>query len=213
MLQTITVEEKTLGILKMLMCDEKLKQFHLVGGTALALYMGHRKSIDLDLFSQVYFNVQEMEDYLKLTYNFRTERQSNATLIGNIDFVKVDFINYNYPLVMPVNEFNCIRMYSMQDISAMKLTAISQSGKRLKDFVDIAFLSTQLSLDEMLNAFKIKFPHTSVMSAVRGLSYYEDIDFSAQIDLISGTFKWKTIEKRIIDMIKYSDRVFPAMKF
>ena len=56
MLQTQTVKEGTLGLLKTLMHDEKLRHFCLVGGTALALYMGHRKSIDIDLFSQQSFD-------------------------------------------------------------------------------------------------------------------------------------------------------------
>jgi len=213
MLQTHTVEEKTLGLLKTLMRDEKLEQFHLVGGTALALYMGHRKSIDLDLFSQQSFDVKELEDYLIYTYNFRADRQSDATLIGNINFVKVDCIRYNYPLVAPITESEGIRMYSISDIAAMKLTAISQSGSRLKDFVDVAFLSTKMSLEDILSAFKIKFPNTSIISAVRGLTYYDDIDFSVEIDLIDGTFKWKNIEKRLREMIKYSDKTFTKTIF
>jgi len=213
MLQTLTVEEKTLVLLKSLMRDAKLEQFQLVGGTALALFTGHRKSIDLDLFSQQMFDVQELESYLKSTYGFQTDRQSDATLIGHIDFVKVDCIRYNYPLVEPVLDYDGIRMYSMPDIAAMKLTAISQSGKRLKDFVDVAFLSTRMSLENMLNAFRTKFPNTSVLSAVRGLSYYDDIDFSVKIDLMDGIFKWKIVEKRLKEMIKYSDRIFPEMPF
>lgn len=208
MLQTQTIERATLELLKTLMQDETLECFNLVGGTALALYMGHRKSIDLDLFSKQSFEVNELEKHLSHTYGFRTDRQSNATLIGNINSIKVDCIRYDYPLVEPVHEHNGIRMFSMQDIAAMKLTAISQSGNRLKDFVDIAFLSTKLSLQDMLNAFKIKFPNTNIMSAVRGLTYYNDINFSVSIDLINGTFKWKEIEKRLIEMIKYPDKKF-----
>jgi len=213
MLQKITVKEETFGLLKTLMLDENLKQFYLVGGTALALYMGHRKSIDLDLFSQEFFDIQKLEKYLMQTYGFRADRQTDATLIGTINSIKVDCIRYDYPLVEPINNCDEIRMYSIQDIAAMKLTAITQSGKRLKDFVDIAFLSTRLSLKEMLGAFEKKYPKTSVMSAVRGLTYYDDIVFSVQIDLINGVFKWKVIEKRIKEMIKYPDKIFPQMTF
>jgi len=195
------------------MRDEKLKHFHLVGGTALALYMGHRKSVDIDLFSRQLFDVDEVANYLEHTYGFYTGRKVKATLIGNIYSVKVDFIWYSYPLVEPVMDFDGIRMYSMPDIAAMKLTAISQSGNRLKDFVDVAFLSSRMSLEDMLNAFGKKYPNTSIMSAVRGLTYYDDVDFSGTIDLMDGTFKWKTIEKRLKEMITYTDRVFPQMIF
>jgi hypothetical protein len=195
------------------MCDEKLSQFYLVGGTALALYMGHRESIDLDLFSRQLFDVDKIANYLIQTYDFKVDKQSDATLIGNINSVKVDCINYNYPLAEPAQEHDGIRMYSMQDIAAMKLTAISQSGRRLKDFVDVAFLSTRLSFTEMLHAFEKKFPNTNKFTAVRGLTYFEDIDFSVEINLINEVFKWKPIEKRLIEMIKNPNKIFPPVNF
>ncbi len=213
MLQTQTIEKETLGLLKTLMRDDKLNHFYLVGGTALALYMGHRKSIDIDLFSQQLFDVEDTKAHLTQMYAFQTDRQSDATLIGHINFVKVDCIRYNYPLVEPVFDCDGIRMYSMPDIAAMKLIAISQSGKRLKDFVDVAFMSSMMSLEDMLNAFEEKYPKTSVMTAVRGLTFFDEIDFSGVIELIDGTFKWKIIEKRIKEMIKYSDKIFPKMQF
>ena len=213
MLQTQTVKEETLALLNTLMRDDKLTQFHLVGGTALALYIGHRKSIDIDLFSQKVFDVDEIKSYLEDKYGFETSRESDVTLIGSINNVKVDCIRYNYPLVEPVLIFDEIRMYSIPDIAAMKLVAMSQSGNRLKDFVDIAFLSTRLSLKEMLGAFEKKYPKTSVMTAIRGLNFFDEIVFFAQIDLINGVFKWKVIEKRIKEMIKYPDKIFPQMIF
>ena len=213
MLQTHAIKEETFGLLKTLMHDEKLNHFCLVGGTALALYMGHRESIDIDLFSQQLFDFEELEEYLKRAYGFQATRKRQATLIGSINSVKVDCIGYNYPLVEPVQEYDGIRMYSMADIAAMKLTAISQSGDRLKDFVDVAFMSSIMSLEDMLRAFEKKFPKTSVMTAARGITFFDDIEFSAKIDLIEGAFKWKPVEKRLKEMIKYSDKVFPKIGF
>ena len=213
MLQTLTIKEETLGLLKTLMHDEQLTSFCLVGGTALALYMGHRKSVDIDLFSQDLLDVNELERHLIHAYDFQTIRISNATLIGQINDIKVDCIMYPYPLVEPVQKYDEIRIFSIPDIAAMKLTAISQSGKRVKDFVDIAFLSSIMSLDTMMIAFEKKYPKTSVMSAVRGLTYYDDIDFSAEIDLTDGTFRWKIVEKRLKEMITHSDKVLPQLVF
>ena len=208
MLQTQTITKETFELLTTLMQDERLKHFNLVGGTALALYMGHRKSIDIDLFTQYFFDVDEIKDYLMHAYNFQMDRQTDATLIGHIDAIKIDCIRYNYPLVEPLLNENGFRIYSISDIAAMKLTAISQSGSRLKDFVDVAFMSTRLSLNDMLNAFRIKFPKTNIMSAIRGLTYYDDINFFVEISLIEGIFKWKLIEKRLKEMIKYPDKIF-----
>jgi hypothetical protein len=184
-----------------------------VGGTALALYMGHRKSIDFALFSEQLFDVSELEKYFVQNYGFITARTTYSTLIGNMYSIKVDCVGYNYPLVEPSHEYDGIRMYSMPDIAAMKLTAISQSGNRLKDFVDVAFMSSGLSLENMLSAFEKKYHNVSAMTAVRGITYYDDIDFSAKINLMEGNFKWRTVEKRLKDMIKYSDRIFPKMVF
>ena len=212
MLRTETVERTTFELLMILMQDEALKQFNLVGGTALSLYIGHRKSVDLDLFSRQDFDVNELEKYLIVNYGFINQNprlKSDAALIGNINNVKVDCILYNYPHIKPVSVFAGIRLCSMHDIAAMKLTAISQSGKRLKDFVDIAFLSSKLSLQDMLETFEVKYPNTNKISAVKGLTYFEDIDFSTEIVLMNGKFKWKEIEKRLKEMIKYPTKIFP----
>ena len=219
MLRTETIEGNTFKLLKTLMLDEKLQHFSLVGGTALALYMGHRKSIDLDLFSQQAFDVYELEKHLNETYDFQIrnpKQKSDATLIGYINDIKVDCILYNYPHVKPVYVYEGLRLISMPDIAAMKLTAIAQSGTRLKDFVDIAFLSSKMSLKEMLDVFEVKYPKTNIISAVKGLSYFDDIDFSVKIELIQGTYKWKEIEKRLKEMIKEPHKIFsnyPILNF
>ena len=193
------------------MQDEKLKHFDLVGGTALALYMGHRKSIDIDLFSQQEFDITELEERLNNMYDFKAknpEKKSDVVLTGFINGIKVDHVKFNYPLVKPVNVYDNIRIYSMCDIAAMKLVAMSQNGTRLKDFVDVAFLSVKMSLIEMLDVFEIKYPKTNKISAIKGMTFFDDIDFSAPIELIEGKFNWKAIEKRLIEMIKYPDKKF-----
>jgi hypothetical protein len=99
-------------------------------------------------------------------------------------------------------------MYSLNDIAAMKLGAIGNSGKRLKDFVDMAYLSTKMSLSEMLSSFSDKYKNASALHALRGLSYFNDIDFDTEIELTRGKFEWRKIEKRIGEMIKYEDKIF-----
>ena len=211
MLRTETIETATLELLKSLMRDEMLKHFCLVGGTALALYMGHRKSIDLDLFSQQEFDVAILEQHLINSYGFYvldSTKRSDATLIGFINNIKIDCIRYNYTSVQPDSVYDGIRLRSMYDIAAMKLTAISQNGTRLKDFIDIAFLSAKMSLNEMLNSFEVKYPNTNKISALKGLIYFDDIDFSIIIELTEGIYKWKKIEKRLNEMLKSPNKIF-----
>jgi len=83
----------------------------------------------------------------------------------------------------------------------MKLNAIADNGTRLKDFVDIACLSTTMSLNEMLESYQKKYPNTNAMRALRGLTYYADI-IHEPIDLIHGKYSWNKVSKRIDDMIK-----------
>ena len=210
MLHKETVETNTLELLRKLMQDNALSEFLLAGGTNLALRLGHRKSIDLDLFSYKNFDSIALAEHLSNNYNFeKTDVREENTVLGFIDDIKVDFIAHIYPpLDEPFVIDNTIRLYSIKDIVAMKLVAISNSGKRLKDFVDIAFLSTQMSFNQMIDCYSQKYKNTSALHAARGLVFFDDIDFSTSIDLINGKFDWKKIEKRILQMIKFENKIF-----
>ena len=209
MLQTQTVERKTFELLKQLMQDKFLSNFLLAGGTSLALQLGHRNSIDLDMFSYQEFDSHLLENYLLENYNFESHRIfEKNTVLGHIDGIKVDFVAHLYPLLNQPLEEDDIRMYSLIDLACMKLVAISDNGSRLKDFVDIAFLSTKMSLNEMLFAYSKKYSRPNYFHAAKGLSYFDDIDFEVEINLINKVFDWKKIEKRIKEMIKFENKIF-----
>jgi len=191
------------------MKDNFLSDFLLAGGTNLALQIGHRRSVDLDLFSYKSFDAQELEKHLHKNYNFVPRRVFDIdTVLGYIDDIKVDIVAHIYPLLNPPLIEDEIRFYSLQDIVCMKLVAISDNGSRLKDFVDVAFLSTKMSLIEMLTCYQKKYDRPNFYHAAKGLSYFGDIVFDTTIDLTNGSFNWKKIEKRICEMIKYENRIF-----
>ena len=211
MLRKETVERTTFELLKTLMKDEKLKQFHLVCGTALALYMGHRESIDIDLFSHQTFDVSNLEKHLNTKYGFINsypENKSKLVLVGKINNIKVDCVFNDSIQVKPFHSYENIRIASIFDIAAMKLKAILQNGTRLKDFVDVAFLSTKMSLKIMLDTFDIKYPGTSKILAVKALTYFNDIDFTPPIKLTEGAFNWEKIEKRLNEMVINVNKIF-----
>jgi hypothetical protein len=209
MLQTTTVEKKTFELLKEMMKDDFLSDFLLAGGTNLSLQIGHRRSVDLDIFSFQTFDAQALEKHLNKKYNFIVRRVFDVdTVLGYIDDIKVDIVAHIYPLLNPPLTEDGIRFYSLQDIACMKLIAISDNGSRLKDFVDVAFLSTKMSLMEMLVCYQTKYNRPNFYHAAKGISYFGDIDFDTTIDLTTGAFSWKKIEKRIREMIKYENRVF-----
>ncbi len=209
MLHKETLKRETFELLKTLMHDKELQQFYLTKGTALALYMGHRLSIDLDLFTSNSFDNAQLNQHLHNKYKFEETFIRKNTLKGEINGVKVDFITYSYSDVCHTNiSKEGIRLHHIKDIAAMKLATLADNGTRLKDFVDIACLSTKLSLFEMLKVYQQKYPGANPISAVKGLSYYNDINFKESIQMMDGVYKWDRVEKRLNNMIKNNKTVF-----
>lgn len=200
MLRKETVSESTLELLKTLMRDELLKDFFLVGGTALSLQIGHRISIDLDLFIQASFDENEMLSNLEERYQFQMDFQARNTLKGSIRGVKVDLIMHKYPLLKSLIEVEGIRMAAPEDIAAMKLNAITGNGTRLKDFIDIAYLSSLLTLSQMIDAYEEKYATRNPAMVIKALDYHNDINFNEPVEMLDGKYKWEDIKKRLNKM-------------
>lgn len=208
MLYKETIEKSTLELLIKLMEDELLSNFVLVGGTALALQIGHRISVDLNLFSSQPFNAEELADYLRTSYGFGLDFISTNTVKGEINGVQVDFIAHQYPWITKTNEIGKIRLASLTEIAAMKLNAITGNGTRIKDFIDISFLSTKLSLNQMLSAYKEKYKSNSVLP-LKSMVFFNDINFNEPIKMAGESrFEWKTIETRLQLMHKLPNKIF-----
>src|SRR5690349_3583153 len=99
MLRTKSVEQGTLDLIKKLMADEKFKAFNLVGGTALALMIGHRISVDIDLFSTTAFNAPQLGDHLTTNYNVQEVQILKNGVFCYVNDVKIDLIAHQYPLI------------------------------------------------------------------------------------------------------------------
>lgn len=184
MLYKETVGSGTLALIKDLQSKEFLKDFYLVGGTALALFMGHRKSIDIDLFAVQNFNSEELVRNLRNHYDFSIEFQKNYILTVYINNIKVDFVDYKYDLIQPPVLEDGIKMLSKEDISAMKINAIAGDGTRLKDFIDIYFLLKEMSFTEIISCYKNKYKQDSDFHAIKSLGYFNDIDASTWPEMI-----------------------------
>ena len=196
MLYTQTVSGETLELLKRLMGDERLPKFRLVGGTALALQIGHRKSVDLDLFTDDSFDEQQLREYMERAYGLHTEFMDKETLKGEIKGVQIDCIAHHYPWIGEAMEDDGIRLASIEDICAMKLNAIAGNGTRIKDFIDVAYLSKQFSLRQMLSFFEAKYNANPIMAA-KALTYFDDINLAEPVMMLNGKLNWKEIEKTL----------------
>jgi hypothetical protein len=193
------------------MQDNQLTDFTLVGGTALALQIGHRDSIDLDLFSKNPFEANELDNYLKDNYGFTQDYLRNNTLKGDIEGVKVDFMTHAYPNVEKDLLVEGVRMASLQDISAMKLNAIVGNGTRIKDFIDVAYLSSTLSFFDMQKAYSIKYPTSNPVMASKALNFHGDINLKEPVKMLEGRLKWVLIEKRLKNMIAGPAKIFSPL--
>lgn len=137
MLHIKSIHPKTLELLKHLQQTEFLKSFRLVGGTALALQIGHRSSIDLDLFGTTNLDSNEINLSLnELDREVKIIKNSKNINIYSIDNIKVDIVNYTYPWLQSPKVINELYLADFEDIVDMKLAAVTGRGTK-KDFIDI----------------------------------------------------------------------------
>jgi hypothetical protein len=209
MLHTQTVEPSTLGLLKSLQSKEYLSGFNLVGGTALALYMGHRVSLDIDLFSDFDFDVPRMIEQIQYDYPLELYYTASNTIKGSINSINVDIIAHRYPCLNTLTLIDGIRILSEPDIIAMKLNAISTSGQRSKDFIDIYFILEEhkYSIADMVKFYQMKYSQHGDMHVLKSLIYFDDVDTTDWPVLMKKPhLKWPVvtarIEKEVLRFIK-----------
>lgn len=200
----------TFRLIQQLQILPELKNFVLVGGTSLALQMGHRNSIDIDLFTQEEFEDGFIVDLIAQSFSFREIYRRKNTVIGMINDVKVDFIKHPYPYVNPPITEEGITFLSKEDIAAMKLNAIIQSGQRLKDFIDIYYLLEHFSMQNMLEFFTIKYPHANPLIALKAVNFFDDLDETVDPPKLLKPVSINQIRKRIQDATLHSKKIFSA---
>ena len=171
------VGKSQIELLKKLMSLEELSEYCLVGGTNLALRYEHRISIDLDIFRyNPSANIEEnmaISNMIKKV--FPTAEIISINKIGiflYIGEVKVDIIEYPSPF-FEVETIKGIRLASKSDISAMKISAITNRGSR-KDFYDLHELLKEFTLKEIIDNYQRKYNIDNLEMAKRSLIYFED---------------------------------------
>ncbi len=179
-------------------CDEFVN-LRLVDGTALALQLGHRKSIDLDLFGKIEF---ESIDKSIVFSNFKQVvllKKSKNINIYSINDIKIDFVNYSYPWLQPQLIMYGIRLAGFKDIAAMKLAAITGRGSR-KDFIDIYFLLRKFNITEMLGFYKEKYFEGSEYLVLKSLTYFDDAEKEPDIEMLKN-IPWSKIKSYILNSV------------
>ena len=203
---TQTVYPATLAILKKFMDVEILKTTRLVGGTALALQLGHRFSVDIDLFGQIpAFDNSELETQLNNLGKLEITTLNSARAInsGYLGGVKFDVVNYKYDWIEPEIVEDGIRMAGLKDIAAMKVSAIGGRGAK-KDFYDLYFLLDKFTIYEIIGFFSQKYSIYNDFHYIQSLCYFEDAEKTEQ-PIMFEPLPWGTVKARIVKEIQGLD--------
>jgi hypothetical protein len=156
----------------------EIKQFYLAGGTALALQIGHRYSVDLDFFTDRKFSTSKFLKKLLAHPNCAKQSMSKGTLYVTLNNVSSSFIVYLYPLIdESISSSWGIQLASIVDIGAMKINAIGGRGYR-RDFIDLYFLAQIRPLPAIWEDFKKRYADTglSTFHVKKSLTYFADAE-------------------------------------
>ena len=201
MLQISTVTANTLELLKQLQSMPDLVETRLVGGTALALHLGHRLSIDLDLFGKF--------DPEIITEKLKSEPFKSFSVLYDTEFIKhyiinqikVDIVKYDrYQwLENSINE-DQITIAGLKDIAAMKIAAITNRGTK-KDFIDMFFLLKIFSIKEIVEFYQMKYKDANLFPAIISLAYFDDAEKDDMPKMLIPT-DWEEVKNRIKTEVK-----------
>ena len=200
MLQKESVKSDVLNLIYAMQEKEYLQDFFLVGGTGLALQIGHRQSDDIDLFTINDFNQEALLEKLEIEFSFNMDSIENNTIKGFIEGIKVDLLSHKYPLINNILEIEDVSIASIDDISAMKVNAISNDGTRVKDFIDLYFLLDDgfCTIGQLLEYYQSKYKLRNPMHAMKSLNYFEDVDISDWPELLrKKEVRWKDMKRKI----------------
>ncbi|HJT77653.1 MAG TPA: nucleotidyl transferase AbiEii/AbiGii toxin family protein [Gemmataceae bacterium] len=173
--------------------------FYLAGGTAVALHLGHRRSVDLD-----WFMAGGIPDPLHLAQDLReqgvafvTGQVAPGTLHGSVRGVRLGLLEYRYPLLAPLRPWRGgIRIVARADLAAMKLAAVAQRGAK-KDFVDVYALGSRSgSLRQMLRWYQEKYTVSDLAHVLYGLAYFDDAD-RERMPRMLWDVTWRTMKETI----------------
>jgi hypothetical protein len=169
--------------------------FCLVGGTAVALHLGHRRSVDFDWFTLERFDPLGVAQELREEgIPFVTESVATGTLHGLVRGVRVSLLRHNYRLLAGLRPWRGgIHIAARADLAAMKLSAVAQRGAK-KDFVDIYALGRRAdSLSQMLHWYKQKFAIEEIAHLLFSLAYFDDAD-AERIPRMLWDVSWRTMK-------------------
>lgn len=198
MLHLETIDSDTLALLKRIQVLDQLSETRLVGGTALALHLGHRRSVDLDFFGS--WGEVNLEPILESCGTVVRTGGRDRLQFYEVNHVKVDFVTYNYGWLKEALLIDGVRLAHIEDIAPMKLEAITNRGSK-KDFIDLAILLEHFSLKQMLELYHKKYPKGLKLHVMRSIVYFEDAE-ATEMPLMLKPLTWEAAKERICDAVR-----------
>lgn len=202
-MHTEALTKNTKSVLDAIGSSGIAKDFYLAGGTALALYLGHRFSVDLDWFAEKFDYTPSFRRRLEKIGQLGVDSESEKTFNGSLNGVKLSFFEYPYPLISPKTEYaKGAWLAGVPDIAVMKLEAIASRGS-YKDFIDVYFLLQEYSLQDILGFVQKKFLGVDYNEAhlLKSLTYFQDAQGTAKPRLLREV-PWGKVTKTIQDEVE-----------
>ncbi len=191
-----TLSESAQTALAVLGKSRILSKCYLAGGSALALRLGHRKSFDFDFYTRSNFSAENIAVELSKIGKFETSLlEPPHTLLGIFNGVKFSLFLYDYPLIGETTNYQTVTVAGLEDIAAMKLSAISGRATK-RDYVDIFVVSKSASLEQQLEWYHKKFGDlgNNPYVTIKALGYFEDAE-DDDMPLMIAKISWEEVKK------------------
>lgn len=172
--------------------------FYLAGGTALALQLGHRISVDLDFFISTPFPEERYERLLIENGCVIISSEKNTIHAVNTT-ARLSLINYPYPCIAPFVSFRGINLASIQDIACMKTVAISQRSEK-KDFYDMYELLKHVGVSELKQLFLSKYSSSRIncYHILKSFFFFEEAEQQPDPVSLNGT-TWQQVKQFFLE--------------
>ena len=175
--------------------------FSLGGGTALALQLGHRISVDADFISAIKFDRETMLKHAREELDNVTDLHlGEMGVFLKSNGIKVDFLSWGLPFIRPIQNLEGVRILSIEDIVAMKLFAITRRGEK-KDYYDLAILLDWFSLKELFDFYHERHKGDDTSLLLRFLVSFSDIDKQPEPHRLYE-MDWPSARERLVKATK-----------
>jgi hypothetical protein len=193
LLHTESVKPELLDTAKKTLAIPELEPFRLVGGTALALRFGHRKSIDIDLFASEKLNKKQISKTITDAFPGSNLDLTEHNIKGFINGIKIELYDgWHSPFQEKPITIQGIRMASLMDIACLKFDAIIDRREK-KDYIDLHFLFKELTANKIIQAYKKFNPHVS------------DRSFLFAINEVRTAYENKSVMPEMISSVSWKE--------